>query len=239
MTLAKKKILLAVDSDTLPQLESIFANRDKFDVTLTGNGREACRIMREQQPDLVLMDIFLPGMNGDESCYSVKKDNACPNTHIVLIAYAGRAENQERCRRACCDELLNKPLDSEQLSALVYNFLYANMILPRYKSRIAIYYGAEQQELLAHYAVNLSTGGLFIETNIVFSVDAPLTVEFMLPSSNAHITCKARVAWINEPGSLSKPFLSPGIGLQFLDLSLKDMHAIRDFINKGDLTPTW
>jgi uncharacterized protein (TIGR02266 family) len=235
----RKNILLAVDADTLPQLADVFANREKFEVTVTGDGAEACRTMREQQPDLVFMDIFLPGMHGDECCYAIKKENACPGTQIVLVAYAGRAENQERCRRAGCDAFLAKPVDGEQLSGLVYKTLYAAMIPPRYKVRMAIYYGQDQQDLLSNYSVNLGTGGIFIETSQIFTVDAPLTVEFLLPSSTVRITCNARVAWTNESGAPVKPLFPPGIGLQFLDLSLVDMHAIRDFINKGDLAPTW
>jgi CheY-like chemotaxis protein len=242
--MARKKILLVVDSESLVNLENLFSNTDKFELWVTDNGREAFRIIREQQPDLALMDIGLPDLNGDECCYSLKKDNASPKTRIVLLAYMGKVENQERCQRACCDGVLMKPLIIEQVSALLYKFLFAEEIPPRFNVRIAIYYGSEQQELLSNYSVNLSTGGIFIETDKKFAIDAPLFVEFMLPSDNNRISCKARVAWINERESLIKPHLPPGIGLHFQGLMLKDVHAIRDFINKGilplrgDLPPT-
>jgi Tfp pilus assembly protein PilZ len=64
-------------------------------------------------------------------------------------------------------------------------------------------------------------------------------VKFKLPNNDNVITCNTRVAWINEPGELKKPSLPPGMGIQFLDLSLDDMHAIRAFIEKGGLVPTW
>jgi hypothetical protein len=61
----------------------------------------------------------------------------------------------------------------------------------------------------------------------------------MLPANDKLITCKARVAWTNEPGNLRKLSLPPGMGLQFLDLNLDDLHAIRDFLRSGELLPTW
>ncbi len=113
-------------------------------------------------------------------------------------------------------------------------------IEPRYRVRLAIYYGSEQKQLMTNYSVNMNTGGIFIETNRILPVDTPLTVEFMLPGKKDKlITCKARVAWTNEPGERKAPQLPAGMGLQFLGLSLDDLHAIRDFLEIGELSPTW
>jgi uncharacterized protein (TIGR02266 family) len=116
----------------------------------------------------------------------------------------------------------------------------AEKIEPRYRVRLAIYYGSEQQELMANYSVNMNSGGIFIETNRILPVDTPLMVEFMLPGKKGKlIACKARVAWTNEPGDRKSPHLPAGMGLQFLGLSLDDIHAIRDFLEIGELSPTW
>ncbi len=113
-------------------------------------------------------------------------------------------------------------------------------IEPRYRVRLAIYYGSEEQQLMTNYSVNMNTGGIFVETNKVLPVDTPLVVEFMLPGKKGKlITCKARVAWTNEPGDRKSPQLPAGMGLQFLGLSFDDLHAIRDFLEIGELSPTW
>jgi uncharacterized protein (TIGR02266 family) len=112
-------------------------------------------------------------------------------------------------------------------------------IEPRYRVRLAIYYGSEQQRLMTNYSVNMNTGGIFIETNKILPVDTPLIVEFMLPGKGKLITCKARVAWTNEAGDLKSPQLPVGMGLQFLDMSLENIRDIRDFLEIGELSPTW
>ncbi len=110
---------------------------------------------------------------------------------------------------------------------------------PRYLARIAIFNGPYQKELVTDYTVNVSTGGLFLETAKILPVDTLLTLKFKLPDMDSVITCNSRVAWTNEPPVFKKPSLPPGMGIQFIDLSLDDLHAIRQFLNKGELLPTW
>jgi uncharacterized protein (TIGR02266 family) len=110
---------------------------------------------------------------------------------------------------------------------------------PRFKARIAIFNGPNQKKLLSNYSVNMSTGGVFIETGSILPVGTLLAVKFKLPGNDSIIACKARVAWINEPGNLRKFSLPPGMGLQFIDLPLESMYLIREYLHKGDLTPTW
>jgi len=110
---------------------------------------------------------------------------------------------------------------------------------PRPNVRLAVFTGPDQQNLMSNYSVNLSTGGVFIETNKISPVDTLLIIEFMLPNSNRHITCKARVAWVNEVGDMKKPSLPQGMGIQFLNLSLENVQMIREFLKDHKLEPVW
>lgn len=114
-----------------------------------------------------------------------------------------------------------------------------NRVNPRYLTRIAIFYGPYQKQILSDYSINISTGGIFIESSTILPEDTELTVKFNLQESDTIIVVKSRVAWTNDPGSLKKTSLPPGMGLQFLDLSTEDMYAIRKYLNKGDFVPTW
>ena len=110
---------------------------------------------------------------------------------------------------------------------------------PRFIARIAIFHGPYQKKILTDYSVNMSTGGVFIESNMILPEDSDVTVKFKLPNSDNIIVVKAIVAWVNDPSSLKKPSLPPGMGLQFLDLSLEDLHTIRAFLIEGNFQPTW
>ncbi len=54
----KESILLAVAPESLPFLESVFSNGDKFNLAMTHSGLEACRLIKERQPHLVFMDLY-------------------------------------------------------------------------------------------------------------------------------------------------------------------------------------
>jgi uncharacterized protein (TIGR02266 family) len=110
---------------------------------------------------------------------------------------------------------------------------------PRFKARIVIFDVLDQRRLISNYSVNMSTGGVFIETDDILPVDTLLLVKFKLPDNDTIIVCKARVAWTNEPGHLKKFSFPLGMSLQFLNLSLDNMYVIRDYLNKGNLVPTW
>lgn len=110
---------------------------------------------------------------------------------------------------------------------------------PRYLTRIAIFYGPYQKKILTDYSINLSTGGVFIESGMILPEDTELTVKFNLPNSDTIIIANARVAWINDPLLLKKASLPPGMGLQFLNLSMEDMRTIRTFLDNGKFMPTW
>ena len=110
---------------------------------------------------------------------------------------------------------------------------------PRYLTRIAIFYGPYQKKILTEYSINLSTGGVFIESHMILPEGTELTVKFNLPNSDIIITTKASVAWTNDPLLLKKASLPPGMGLQFLTLSIEDMHTIRSFLDSGEFVPTW
>jgi len=105
--------------------------------------------------------------------------------------------------------------------------------------RIAVYNGPDFKKVMKNYTVNLSTGGVFIETANIKAVDTKLVVKFNLPDSDRIISCNARVAWTNEPGQIKKFSLPPGMGIQFIDLSLDDLRAIRDFLMDCELDPVW
>jgi len=110
---------------------------------------------------------------------------------------------------------------------------------PRFLARIAIFHGPYQKEILTDYTVNMGTGGVFIETRMILQEGTEITVKFSLPNTNRIIVAKAAVAWVNDPSALKKPSLPPGMGLQFLDLSLDDLHTIRAFLAEGNFQPTW
>ena len=109
---------------------------------------------------------------------------------------------------------------------------------PRSNVRLAVFYGEDERTLMTDYAVNMSTGGIYLESDKVLPVNTMLHVEFNLPVNDRRIVCRSRVAW-NSGSGQGKVRRRSGMGLQFLDLPLDEIHVIRNYIAEVGLKAVW
>ena len=107
----------------------------------------------------------------------------------------------------------------------------------RLKSELRVYYGPTQQTILSGFSVDLSTGGLFLQTEYPFAINDDLILIFSLPGQKKSVSCKARVTWCNK--DTEKNEFPSGVGLQFVDLSLADVRNISDFVENYDVEAVW
>lgn len=235
-----KKILLNDDMDLFLELEKTFFRRGEVDLLVARTGAQACNMVETYRPDLVFMDLFMPELNGDVACARLKENSDLRSIPVVLVVTGGNEEESARCRRAGADAILAKPINRNLFVATSNQFLrLTDRVAPRIAARLSVHYGTGSQRLLTQYSVNISAGGLFLETPEPLPVETPLSLEFTLPDMRDKIRCRGRVAWINHPESLKRSSLPPGMGIQFLDLSLEDMHSIQRFVKTECLTPSW
>jgi len=108
-------ILLAEDHLDIQQLIAVQLQAHGFSVSLAGTGREAIEVAKTVRPDLVLMDMNMPELDGWQACCQFKQDEELQAIPIIaLTAYALPAD-QARARQAGCDDYHPKPLNFEIL----------------------------------------------------------------------------------------------------------------------------
>ena len=230
-------ILLVDDVELFLELEKTFFRREGMTILLARNGREALAIARAERPKLIFLDLYMPEMDGEEACRQIKADPALRDIPVVMVTQGGREEDLARCRRAGCDEIVLKPINRHQFLETAYHFLdIPSRRQMRFDARIQVRYGAAQERVLENYSINVSTGGLFLETSEPLPESSPLFLEFALPERSTRIRCRGRVAWVNPPDRPKSPALPSGMGVQFLDLTLADMHLIRDFTRNKEVS---
>ena len=110
---------------------------------------------------------------------------------------------------------------------------------PRSNVRLAVFYGKHSRKLMTDYAVDMRFGGIFLESEHVLPVNSSLRVEFNLPVNNRRIACRSRVAWTSGSGQANARLCPSGMGLQFLDLTIEEMHVIRNYIAEVGLKAVW
>ncbi|MBI2836712.1 MAG: response regulator [Acidobacteria bacterium] len=120
-----QRILLADDSHTIRKVvELTFADTD-FQVVAVQNGDLALQKIRESKPDIVLLDVIMPGKDGYEVCDLVKSDPSMAGVPVLLMAGSFEPFDKERALRVGSDGFLQKPFDSRSLIARVNELLEA------------------------------------------------------------------------------------------------------------------
>ena len=116
----QKTILVAEDEDSNYELVKIVLQK-RFRLLRAHNGIEAVNMNEDEQPDLILMDIRMPGMNGLDATRIIKEVNH--NTPIIALSAYAFEENIREAKLAGCDEFMAKPFRVENLIEVVRKYL--------------------------------------------------------------------------------------------------------------------
>jgi CheY-like chemotaxis protein len=111
----RPRVLLVDDVRTiLEQEKEILAPLD-LDLMTAEHGTEALKIITQQKPDIVLLDLMLPGMNGDTICKFVKARPELSQTSVVIVTARDDEKELQRCFQSGCDAYVTKPINRENL----------------------------------------------------------------------------------------------------------------------------
>jgi CheY-like chemotaxis protein len=118
-------VVLVVDDDaTIRRLLQITLETEGFSVTTAGDGVEGLRMAQEEpRPDLVLLDIMMPGMDGLQVCHTLKNDPATRDTPVVLLSAKAQSHDIELGMRVGADDYITKPPDLLDLVTRVRQLL--------------------------------------------------------------------------------------------------------------------
>jgi len=104
-------------------VEDVEFNRDlmvqlleeQYDVLTAADGQEGVERARRERPDLILMDLSLPILNGWEATRRIKQDPALAHIPIIAVSAHAMTGDEARARESGCDDYISKPLDEEEL----------------------------------------------------------------------------------------------------------------------------
>jgi len=119
----KPKILIADDMDTVVKLETILLRRTGSDIIVAKTGTEALKKVQTERPNVALLDLSMPEMNGDVVCKFIKGNPSLRDIKVIIVTARGEKDAEERCRNAGCDHFMTKPIKHTELLQVVENFL--------------------------------------------------------------------------------------------------------------------
>lgn len=112
----KQKILIVDDDANIAELISLYLMKECFDTKIVYDGEEAITQYREYQPNLILLDLMLPGIDGYEVCREVRKTSTVP---IIMLSAKGEIFDKVLGLELGADDYMIKPFDTKELVARV------------------------------------------------------------------------------------------------------------------------
>jgi two-component system, cell cycle response regulator DivK len=116
-------ILIVEDNNDNRAIFAAILNHNGYEVLEAANGEDGVALARARHPDLILMDISLPRMDGLEATSLLKADASTADIPIVAVTAHAMREDEERVRRAGCDGYLAKPVEPRRVVQEVERFV--------------------------------------------------------------------------------------------------------------------
>lgn len=112
----KQKILIVDDDENIAELISLYLMKECFDTMMVYDGEEALRAFETYKPNLVLLDLMLPGIDGYQVCREIRSKSATP---IIMLSAKGEVFDKVLGLELGADDYVIKPFDSKELIARV------------------------------------------------------------------------------------------------------------------------
>jgi len=120
-----RKILVVEDNDRSRRLLKVLLKAKGYEVIEATTGEGAMNCLRDQAPDLILMDIQLPNTDGLELTREIRSRAETENIPIVAVTAYAMKGDRERILEAGCDAYISKPINTRELPLLIADLLKA------------------------------------------------------------------------------------------------------------------
>ncbi|WP_428623189.1 response regulator transcription factor [Sedimenticola sp.] len=112
-------ILIVDDEKNIAISVDYLLRREGFEVSVAHDGEEGLRLIREERPDLILLDIMMPKLDGFQVCETVRQDPALADIRIVMLTAKGRDAEKEKGLALGADAYITKPFSTRELISQV------------------------------------------------------------------------------------------------------------------------
>jgi len=113
--MARKQILIVDDEPHIVNLVKLSLDRNRYNVSGAYSAREALRIVESQVPDVIIVDIMMPGVNGYELCQALRENSDTKHVPIIILSAKGQMNDKLHAIDVGADDYITKPFDPMEL----------------------------------------------------------------------------------------------------------------------------
>ena len=173
---SKQKILIVDDDENIAELISLYLIKECFDTMIVHDGEEALQAFQSYQPNLILLDLMLPGMDGYQVCREIRSRSQTP---IIMLSAKGEVFDKVLGLELGADDYMMKPFDSKELVAR------AKAVLRRYQPVKPESAAAEKGKYVEYpgIIINLTNYSVLVDDQTVEMPPKELELLYFLASS--------------------------------------------------------
>ena len=123
MTNIAKKILIIEDDPSFSRAINHIVEKEGYDVSTASNGMTGLRMVKENQPDLLILDVMLPGLDGFEICSQLRAEEITATMPIIMLSAKGQETDKTTGLSVGANEYLTKPVDRALLLEKITSLL--------------------------------------------------------------------------------------------------------------------
>lgn len=227
------KILLVDDVAFFRDVMRDYFRRTPVTVLFAAGGQEAIDLAGRECPDLIYMDVSMPGMSGTEACRKLKANPRLAKIPVLLIFTPDRDASEDEVKASGCDGYLKKPFGREEFLNLGHRYLYH---IERRERRVPCQMTVDftiAGKTFQGRGVDISMHGLYIEFRDEVPPQKIVEISFLLPTVSPHrVRGKGRVAWVNQGFPRRNLGLPQGFGIEIQSIDMESVDVIKRFLEK-------
>jgi two-component system, OmpR family, alkaline phosphatase synthesis response regulator PhoP len=121
--MSRKKVLVCDDEPYILECVSYVVRQEGYDVLTAEDGNQGLSLFRAERPDLVLLDVMMPGKTGLEVCREIKSDELACGAYVILLTAMGQERDIEDGYQSGADDYMTKPFSPRFLRKRLHQLL--------------------------------------------------------------------------------------------------------------------
>ena len=234
MSQGNLKILVVDDVDFFRDVMCDYFKRTPATILTASSGQEAIDTAMREWPDLIYMDVAMPGMSGIEACKKLKAHPTLKKIPVLLVFTPDRDASLEDVESAPCDGYLAKPFGREEFLNLGHRHLFN---IERRERRVPCQMTVDFTVNGKDYqgrGVDISLHGLYVEFRDEIPPNSRVKASFLLPTiSSEKIEVSGKIAWVNQGFPRQNMTMPQGFGIEVLSIEMSSVDIIRAYMEKN------
>lgn len=228
METRSRSILVVDDLHVFLELERAFFERAGFEVHTASRGAEALERARALRPDAILLDIYMPDMDGAECCRRIKQDPDLRGAAVVMITSKAIERDRKRCIEAGCDGFLSKIAPHSEILMEIERVLAKRVLSPGAAGlSFAVSYAPPQKPMRRSLGSDLGPDGLFIGSSEALPGGSAIRMEIELAGVERRLRLGGQVIRSECAGGRVR-----GLHVRFIDPEPAALAVISDYLGE-------